>query len=210
MASDVLAGAAFLVGVTFLAAGVAFLAAGSAAFTAFVAGAAFLVVAVVVFFAVVPLAAAARVLPASTCTEMPRPLRWARRPFRWRGSTAAASLACRTCSGLSEPVTDPVSTSATTAGWASTGAGILRAFEDTNTSRQNGASKGPRSIGARQDPVSSRAASPFCHAGREDSASASTHGIGHPEAAFAAAFFAFLKSRTFCSEAGSTTSATER
>ena len=30
------------------------------------------------------------------------------------------------------------------------------------------------------------------------------------EAALAAAFFCFLKSRTFCSEAGSTTSATER
>ncbi len=34
--------------------------------------------------------------------------------------------------------------------------------------------------------------------------------LGLPAAAFAAAFFCFLKSRTFCSDSGSTTSATER
>ena len=133
---------------------------------AFFAGAAFLAVAfagvvfaVLVFLAVVLPAAATRVPVAlagtGTSTEMPSPLRWASRPLRWRGSTAAASAACRTCSGLIEPVTDPVSTSDTTAGWASTGAGILRAFEDTNTSRQK---HEPKGNGARQDPLSSRAA----------------------------------------------------
>ena len=69
---------------------------------AFLAGAAFLAVAfagaafaVLVFLAVVLPAAATRVPVAlagtGTFTEMPSPLRWASRPLRWRGSTAAAS-----------------------------------------------------------------------------------------------------------------------
>ena len=57
--------------------------------------------------------------------------------LRWRGSTWASSLACRTSSGVTLPVGAPRSTRAATAGCDSTSAGsILRAFEDTNTSRQ--------------------------------------------------------------------------
>ena len=90
------------------------------------------------------------------------------------------------------------------AGWASTPAGtVLRAFEDTNTSRQ-------KDFGARQDPLSSRAALVILpRAWWRRPRPGSGPGALMP-AAFAAAFVAFLKSRTFCSDSASTTSATER
>src|SRR3954468_19197165 len=88
----------------------------------------------------------------------------------------------------------------TTAGWVSTSAGILRAFEDTNTSRESG-------FGARRGPVSSRAAWQLCHGDPEDPSPAA-HAPG--EAALAAAFFSCLYVRTFCSDTSSTTSATDR
>ena len=58
--------------------------------------------------------------------------------FRCRGSTAASSLARRTSSGVTLPLGPAFSIRSTTAGCASTSAGILRAFEATNTSRKTG------------------------------------------------------------------------
>ena len=82
--------------------------------------------------------------------------------MRCRGSTAAASLACRTCSGVREPVTLPVSTSATTAGWRPAPGQGSYARSRTRTPLVRSMGQG---IGARQDPLSSRAACSFCHAG---------------------------------------------
>jgi hypothetical protein len=107
--------------------------------TAFFAGAAFfaaafLAVAVVVLR--VEVAATARVLATSMFTEMPCSLRWPSSALRCRGSMAASSLARRTSSGVTLPEGAPRSTRVTMAGCVSTSAGILRAFEVTNTSRE--------------------------------------------------------------------------
>ncbi len=88
-------------------------------------------------------AATAREVEASTCTEIPRPLRCTRSAFRNRGSTPASSLARRTSSGVTVPVGVALETRAAMEGCDSTSAGSnLRACEDTNTSRRTTSGRG--------------------------------------------------------------------
>jgi hypothetical protein len=84
---------------------------------------------------------------------------------------------------------------------------FLRAVEDTNTSRQGhmGAAR-PGMVKSR----SGHSATDLVASTKRRSPSEPRRGQAGASAAFAARFFSCLNSRTFCSEAGSTTSATER
>ncbi len=118
---------------------------------AFLAGAAFAAFAVVAFLVVV---AAWTRASTGSATLMPSPARCVISALRWRGSTPASSAAWRSSSGVMVPegLAEACATRVVMAGWASTPGGtVLRAFEDTNTSRQ-------KDFGARQGPLSSRAA----------------------------------------------------
>ena len=85
---------------------------------------------------------------------------------------------------------------------------FLRAVEDTNTSRQG------HMGAARPGMVKSRTGHSATDlvASTKRRVTSADDVPAQPEAwaAFAARFFSCLKSRTFCSDAGSTTSATER
>ena len=106
---------------------------------AFLAGA-FAVLADAVFFVVV--AATARMLT-GMATEMPRPARCVISALRSRASTPASSVARRTSSGATLPEGCACAMRAWMEGCASTpGGGVLRAFEDTNTSRQGASGRG--------------------------------------------------------------------
>ena len=183
-APSVAGSAVFAAGAAFAAVlAAAFLAGAALAAAAFLAGAALAAFAVVVFFVVV---AAATRAPAGRATEMPRPARCVISALRSRPSTAASSVARRTSSGVTLPEGCACAMRAVMAGWASTPAGtVLRAFEDTNTSRS-------RDFGARQGPLSSRAASSFCHAPGEAPNRAHPARAPGDQAGSAAAFAATL------------------
>ncbi len=110
--------------------------------------------------------------------------------------------------GVTVPVGVPASIRASDGGVGQhRGGNGLRAFEDTNTSRQehHGGAARPGVVKSR---VGHSATQP-----RHEPNAPGPRPVGpvlRTSAARAAAFFAFLKSRTFCSDAASTTSATER
>ena len=91
-------------------------------------------------------------------TEMPRPARCVISALRSRPSTAASSVARRTSSGITLPEGCACAMRAVMAGGRARPQGQSRARSRTRTPL------GQRPSGARQGPLSSRAASSFCHA----------------------------------------------